>query len=315
MIDKQDINLLKGLCGLSEFKILKLISDFLIQKEYTPFLNEHYLLAEGNIPILLVAHADTVFPKTPREIYYDSEKNVMWSPSGLGADDRAGIFGIVKILQHKSNLRPHVLLTTGEECGGIGVSQLITDFPQHPFQDLKYIIELDRQGFNECVFYNCDNQDFVNYIISFDFIEEIGLFSDISILCPAWGIAGVNLSIGYFEEHSYSERLFLNKTFDTIDKIITMLQSSDEAEHFAYFSNTEADLYNIDIDFCDICHQKYPDSGLMVGQAVDSTNTVFYAYVCPSCAKQHFQRCKNCGTDFIDSNKNDYCYVCRKETK
>ena len=144
MIKRKDIDLLKGICHLSETKILKIFSEFLTQNQYTPILTKDYLLAKGDIPILLIAHVDTVFPKTPMEIYYDNQKNVMWSPNGLGADDRAGVFAIAKIVQHEAHVRPHILLTTGEERGGIGVSQFISDFPIPPFTELKYIIELDR---------------------------------------------------------------------------------------------------------------------------------------------------------------------------
>ena len=310
-ISKKDIDLLKGLCYLSETKILKLFSDFLTQHQYSPIVTKDYLIAEGDLPILLVAHVDTVFPKVPTEIYFDSEKNVMWSPNGLGADDRAGVFGIAKILQHESNLRPHILLTTGEESGGIGVSELITTFTESPFLELKYVIELDRQGFDECVFYDCDNQKFINYVTSFDFVETIGLFSDISILCPAWNIAGVNLSIGYIDEHSYVERLFVNKIYETIEKVITMLKDYDNIDCYKYFSNSSR---LADMDCCDVCHKKIIDSVLTVAQSLDSANTMFYALVCPSCAQRCVQYCKKCKTAFIDSYKNDLCYSCRKET-
>ena len=58
-----------------------------------------FLVAKGSIPVALVAHVDTVFTSPPKEeeIFYDSEKNVMWSEVGLGADDRAGVFSILKI--------------------------------------------------------------------------------------------------------------------------------------------------------------------------------------------------------------------------
>ena len=41
------------------------------------------------------------------------QKNVMISPDGLGADDRAGVFMIMNIV--KAGFRPHVIFTTDEE--------------------------------------------------------------------------------------------------------------------------------------------------------------------------------------------------------
>ena len=57
------------------------------------------VLAQGNIPVALVAHMDTVFKVLPSEVYFDPKAQVMWSPQGLGADDRAGIYAIIQIIE------------------------------------------------------------------------------------------------------------------------------------------------------------------------------------------------------------------------
>ena len=61
------------------------------------------IIAHGTIPIALVAHMDTVFQTPPTEIFYDREAQVIWSPYGLGADDRAGIYGIYYLLKQENN--------------------------------------------------------------------------------------------------------------------------------------------------------------------------------------------------------------------
>ena len=71
----------------------------------------------------------------------------------------------------------------------------------------KAIFQLDRRGSDECVFYDCDNPDFIKYVESFGFKEAYGSFSDISIIAPAWGVAAANLSVGYYLEHSNAEYL------------------------------------------------------------------------------------------------------------
>jgi hypothetical protein len=67
------------------------------------------------------------------------------------------------------------------------------------------MIELDRQGRDDAVFYDCDNPEFEEYITKFDFVSDWGTYSDISTIAPSWECAAVNLSIGYFDEHSYAE--------------------------------------------------------------------------------------------------------------
>ena len=140
-----------------------------------------YITAEGTIPVALVAHMDTVFPDHTREkmeIYYDQAKQVLWSPDGLGTDDRAGIWIILQIL--KSGYRPHIIFTCNEELGGEGALALANK--KCPFKDLKYIIELDRMGAEDCVFYDCDNLDFIDFIEKYGFEEDVGTFTDISFL-------------------------------------------------------------------------------------------------------------------------------------
>ena len=96
--EEKDLNLLQQICRAKQLKLKNILTDFLKKYYKTVISTEFYTFAEGDIPVALVAHLDTVFQKTPTEIYYDNKKNVMWSPQGLGADDRAGAFGIVQII-------------------------------------------------------------------------------------------------------------------------------------------------------------------------------------------------------------------------
>jgi hypothetical protein len=88
-------------------------------------------------------------------------------------------------------------------------------------------------GYNDCVFYSCDNEEFINYIEAYGFVWSFGSFSDISTLMPELGIAGVNLSVGYIEEHSETEYWRINWANETYNKVIAMLSSPPE-ETFKY---------------------------------------------------------------------------------
>jgi hypothetical protein len=92
----------------------------------------------------------------------------MWSPQGLGSDDRAGIFAILQIVQ--SGLRPSIILTTDEERGGLGAQKLAKRECPIPF--LRYMIQLDRHGNNDCVFYDRFCPSFIEHIESFGFLEK-----------------------------------------------------------------------------------------------------------------------------------------------
>ena len=133
----------------------------------------------------------------------------------------------------KKGLKPTIIFTTDEEKGAIGASELIKAFPKAP-TDLKYIIELDRRGSVDCVFYECNNAHFIDYVEKFGFLTDIGSFSDISALCPSWKIAGVNLSIGYYHEHYETEHLDVSAMLFTIKRVKKMLMDSDSVDQFKY---------------------------------------------------------------------------------
>ncbi len=226
MFTEENINTFKTLCKAREQSILSVMSSFLKTKYTNVERTPAYVLAEGDIPVALVAHADTVFKNPPKTFFYDQKQTVLWSPDGMGADDRAGIYAIMEIIK-RTNLRPHVIITTGEEIGCAGASKLVGHYYKFPYE-LKYMIQLDRRGVKDCVFYDCDNEQFEKFVEGFGFVTDWGSLSDISVLAPAWGVAAVNLSVGYYNEHSNTELLCFEILHNTIEKVKRMLAYTKE---------------------------------------------------------------------------------------
>ena len=197
--------------------------------EYT----DDYILAEGDISILLIAHIDTVFNTEPSmdDFLYDNKKKILWSPYGSGFDDRAGVYAILKILD--AGYRPSILFTTGEEMGGVGSTMLISKHPTPPIY-AKFMIQLDRANRNDSVYYSCGNKNFEKMINSYGFKTAQGTFTDISIIGPEWDIAAVNLSIGYVDEHTFSERLYTDWCDATIEKVMDILDDADAMKSYSY---------------------------------------------------------------------------------
>lgn len=303
-IKKFDVDLFEAITSISNQATILAALNKVLKKKYSKVvLTKNYLFAEGNIPIGLVAHADTVFDadKEDKEIFYDSSKQVSWSPQGLGADDRAGIFAILKILQ--TELRPSIFITTDEESGGLGSYALIEDYPNCPVADLRYLIQLDRQGEKDCVFYDCINKDFIKYIESFGFVRAKGLFSDISILCPFWKVAGVNLSVGYEDEHTYVEILRWKNLFKTIHKVTKML-SEETIPNFKYI---EKNLHKTNffpengLTQCENCG-KLLEEWEAIPIKRDSKEKVYY---CSDCCVNHVNWCDVCGMPYEKNTKHN----------
>lgn len=207
---------------LNQNKLKTFCEKELQKRGYSSIKNRNgFLYAKGEVPVLLVAHLDTVHAETVKEIYYT--KGHVYSPQGIGGDDRCGIYMILKIVQkHKC----HVLFTEDEEIGGVGANKF-TKTSQFKNMPVNYIIEFDRKDKNDAVFYNCSNHDFIDFITENNegfFKEAHGTYSDICDIAPYLGVAAVNLSCGYYEAHTTKEYVVLNEMETIISeakKIIT----------------------------------------------------------------------------------------------
>lgn len=338
-----DQALFNTIARMSQPALLRSMKNFLKKYYSKKYMNvtENYILCEGTIPIALVAHMDTVFKTPPEKIYYDSKYHIMWSPQGLGADDRAGVYLIWRIVQ--AGYRPHIILTTDEELGGLGARKLVQNINKAPF-DIKYIIELDRQGFNDCVFYSCANEEFTKYIENFGFVTDWGTFSDISDICPAWKIAGVNLSVGYFGEHRETETLNTSAMLNTYTKVLNMLNDAKTCTYYQYIADPYEKYYlslgrkyMSNFDFpedddewvygqklagyyptnkvittnkcqCVKCHKICSEDDVFL---VKSNKTEASHYYCLDCIDTNINWCKKCGEPFeMDTENDELCPDC-----
>lgn len=311
VLSDNDYKLFERLVSLTQKGMHEAMTQFLRAKyKNNVIVTKDYIVALGDIPIALVAHMDTVYKTPVVDLYYDQRKGVLWSPQGIGADDRAGIFAIMKIIQ--SGLRPAVILTTDEEKGGLGATVLASK--ECPIPGLKYMIQLDRHGTNDCVFYECFNEDFYDYVESFGFCEAYGSFSDISFLMPQWNVCGVNLSVGYEDEHGVDETLHIAPLYDTIRKVQEML-SEKEIPNFEYdemvFTGSakwwkSAVMYG---QHCGKCKKLYSEYELFPVLGLDK-KTKFY---CPDCIVGTVEWCDYCGEAYeMEDPANDkkLCKVC-----
>jgi hypothetical protein len=169
------------------------------------------------------------------------------------------------------------------------------------------MIELDRRGKNDCVFYDCCNREFIEYIEKFGFVEEWGSFSDISFLMGAWEICATNLSVGYLNEHSAIETLNAKDLFDTIEKVKIMLQEEIipefDYEEYNYNYNYHTFLksglkdYGVNDIFgqhCSGCKQLYSEYELFPAKGADGKTK----YFCPDCIVGKVEWCEYCGEPF-----------------
>ena len=264
------------------------------------------IIAHGTIPIALVAHMDTVFQMPPSEIFYDREKQVIWSPYGLGADDRAGVYGIYYLL--KQGYRPTVLLMRDEEECCAGAYDLVKIIPK--LENINYMIELDRAHDKDCVFYDVANAQFQAYIEGFGFHTAIGSYTDIRVLSHYWEICSVNLSIGYEYEHTAYEYLKVNTFLNTM-RAVAMMLSEVTVPEFEY--KEQHSNYYSGVDFCHFCGAQLPVRAL--DKIVTETGTW---NICDACAENYgmsIDICEKCFNYFIPTDNESICPNCKNELR
>lgn len=190
-----------------------------------------WIPAEYKHPILLVAHVDTVRrnPLKKKELCYTRGVYRTKNKTVLGADDRAGVYAVFEILRRCDELglpHPHVLLTDGEERGGTGVGAFIKlGFFSEVEPEVRLMIELDRAGADEAVTYCGELPASVEtYIESWGWSTGIGSFTDIARLITAYSVPGVNLSVGYYNQHTGDEYLVEAHLNNTIGRVMEMLE-------------------------------------------------------------------------------------------
>lgn len=218
------------ICRMSQ-KNLKNHLHQVLKNKYDNVVNEDgFLFAKGNIPVLLVAHMDTVHKELPEMFVYNAKSSVISSPQGIGGDDRCGVYMILDIID---KIKCSVLFCEDEEIGAVGADKF-TKTELAKTLEFNYIIEFDRAHANDAVFYNCDNIDFEEFITKDFYKTSFGSFSDISVLAPFLGCAAVNLSCGYYNAHMKSEYVNLKEMQESINHAIRIIERTTAEDKFAY---------------------------------------------------------------------------------
>ena len=211
---------------------------------------KYYILIRGQAPVMLVAHLDTVHRNPVRNICKTKDGDILMSPQGIGGDDRCGVYALNAIYE-QSKVKPWLLFTCDEEVGGIGAEQFCLKYRDmklpKELNKLKLIVEIDRKGSNDAVYYDCDNKDFEEFISQYGFKTDIGSFSDISYIAPTMGIAAVNLSSGYYNAHTQHEYIVRSELMATIDSVLKIVDDSnnDAIPKFEYIKAIETFKYPI----------------------------------------------------------------------
>ncbi len=176
-----------------------------------------YIPGRRKNKVLLVAHADTWWEYyCENDVVFEDGRFFSTGEYGIGADDRAGC-AIVWLLKDSGH---SILITDGEERGVLGSCYL---YSQHREiydeinREHQFMVEFDRRNGNDFKCYDSGSSDFKKYVaLKTGFSEpDKKSTTDIAVLCNK--ICGVNLSIGFYNEHTENEHLIYEEWLNTLN--------------------------------------------------------------------------------------------------
>lgn len=219
-------------CGINDTReVFDIFSSISGAVRHTENSKQGFLYVAGarKDRILLVAHADTVWDR--EYVLRDVKQTIKWTNGichgednscGIGADDRAGC-ALVYALKDSGH---SLLILDGEECGSIGAQYLRDNYPLL-FDELNghnYAIQFDRRNSIDYKCYNIPvSKEFTDYIEANTGYVNAGRGSSTDIITLCRDICGVNLSVGYYDEHTPRESLRYNDWLNTYIKVSEML--------------------------------------------------------------------------------------------
>lgn len=180
--------------------------------------------------IVLAAHADAywdtlyAWDTVQHSVKKTREGYVSGVPDrGFGADDRAGC-AMLWLLRNSGH---SLLVLDGEEHGQRGAHAIRESCPAlfSEINSHNYIIQLDRRGSSDYKFYYLPVTDeFRDFVRNSTGYSDAGMNSrtDIVVLCDK--ICGVNLSVGYYNEHKPEEKLVFDEWFNTLKIVEKMIK-------------------------------------------------------------------------------------------
>ena len=178
----------------------------------------------------MVAHMDTVHDIVEDLVAIQVGRNVTginpvnMRQSGIGGDDKVGIFIALECLRRFDNLK--VVFFRDEEEGCLGSYDADIRF----FKNCNFVLQCDRQGASDFVITACGvklssrkfQSKIAHLLNMFDYQPSLGMMTDVMALKERGVDCSVaNMSCGYFNPHTPNE--FVN--LDDVERCLELVKS------------------------------------------------------------------------------------------
>jgi tripeptide aminopeptidase len=189
-----------------------------------------------NFPCV-VAHMDTVHSVLPNNEFSIISHDGTWfgfNPvrrelTGIGGDDKVGIFVALSCLSHFDNIK--VAFFVNEEVGCAGSGKADMTF----FDDTTMVLQCDRKGYGEFVreIYGSTEMFGTEFLMAvypilmdynFDTITWGGITDVGELKDRGLGVVAANISCGYYNPHSKSEYIVLKDVEATLNMVMDIIE-------------------------------------------------------------------------------------------
>ena len=204
----------------------------------------------------VAAHTDTVHNWTKIQIV--QQDGILFGVdehghrTGLGGDDKAGVFICLELLERFENLA--VALFSGEEVGCVGAQNARADF----FEQVGYVLEFDAPASGLLSYTSGGVRLFQNdgeFIrVALPILEKHGStkwqdhpFSDVKALRQRFAFSCLNLSAGYHRWHGADEYVDLAETAAAVEMGQELIQALGERRYEFPVGEPEAAMPPVEV--------------------------------------------------------------------
>ena len=246
--------------------------------------------------VLLVAHNDTVFDKPAKVMQVGTWLMSAQAGVGIGADDRAGVCALWMLRK----LGHSLLIVPDEEVGCLGSTYAAENYADL-LKDHSFMIQFDRAGATDLVYYDSETKEFEKYLEThfYPYSYAPGSFTDIVELMPALDVAGVNISIGYYNQHTAKESINILEFIQTVylsmhllrQEKIPAFKPSPAYDYYGYsgydWGYNRSSLYSSSCkksgDTKDTEEEENPFESNLTSCELEEADVI----ICPACKESH----------------------------
>ena len=192
------------------------VNDWIMSKGFNYIAIYPELIYTKILP-LLSSHIDTVnfnrivYPELSKDGIIKSrlrrDRNVFDNNdlvgSPIGGDDRCGVAIMLHLLSRK--IPAVYLFCDKEEVGCMGSEEFLYSSCEYLLSRCSCYIGLDRRGKQDAAVYTYESQSLLNIVKKYGYEKKLGSVTDIAIIQDEYPKAAVNLSVGFYNEHTAME--------------------------------------------------------------------------------------------------------------